>query len=311
MAAHAVADMRGAKEEPLSQIILAVGFGIVTAAALACGAVGFTLQFGVSSIFNLAFGDIMTIGGFTAYVANQQGVGIWWSCACGAAAGAVLSFLLSRFVFAPFMRRGSSQFALVMLSLAVAVVLRNGLQMIAGSGYRAYRLSTERPYHVLGALFTPRELAAIAIAAASMLLVYLLLQHSHLGSGIRALADDPELARLCGVKTARVRDAAWLISGALAGLSGVLLAIQLANFDFTYGGSFLLTIVAAAVFGSIGQPYGAMAGAVIIAVATEIAAIWVPSIKDVVAFALLVVILLARPSGLFSRQLAPGVETVR
>src|ERR1700730_13493251 len=121
----------------MNQFTLAIGFGLVTSAILALSAVGFTLQFGVSNIFNLAFGDIMTIAGFTAYAANLAGASIWWSAACGAAAGAVLSFILSRFVFAPFLRRGSSPFAMVMVSLAVAVVLRNSLQMIVGVDYHS------------------------------------------------------------------------------------------------------------------------------------------------------------------------------
>jgi len=90
-----------------------------------------------------------------------------------------------------------------------------------------------------------------------------------------------------------------LAIGALCGLGGVTLGLNLATFDFTFGNAFLLIIVAAAVFGSVGQPYGAMVGAVVIGMASEISAIWAPSLKQVVAFAILVVVLVVRPGGLW------------
>jgi branched-chain amino acid transport system permease protein/neutral amino acid transport system permease protein len=92
---------------------------------------------------------------------------------------------------------------------------------------------------------------------------------------------------------------AWALSGVLCGIAGVALALNLASFDFTFGNSFLLVIVAAAVFGSVGQPYGAMVGALVIGIVSEEAAIISPSLKQVVAFAILVLILLVRPNGLW------------
>jgi branched-chain amino acid transport system permease protein/neutral amino acid transport system permease protein len=94
---------------------------------------------------------------------------------------------------------------------------------------------------------------------------------------------------------------AWAISGALCGLGGVTLALNLASFNFTFGNAFLLIIVAAAVFGSVGQPYGAMVGAVVIGMASELSAIWTPALKEVVAFVILAVILLVRPAGLWRK----------
>src|SRR5882672_11518051 len=103
----------------MSQLTLAIGFGLVTVAILALTAVGFTLQFGVSNIFNLAYGEIMTASAFVAYVVNVKGgESIWVAMAGGAVTGAVLSVVLSRLVFMPFLRRGTSLFTMVMVSLA-------------------------------------------------------------------------------------------------------------------------------------------------------------------------------------------------
>jgi branched-chain amino acid transport system permease protein/neutral amino acid transport system permease protein len=285
----------------MNQFTLAIGFGLVTSAILALCAVGFTLQFGVSNIFNLAYGDTMTVAAFIAYLADRAGLGLWATMFAGAAAGAVTSVLISRMIFVPFLRRGTSRFTMVMVSLALAVILQNAIQAVAGTAYRSYAEGQGRSLHLAGMILTPYQLVIIGVAAASMLALHLLLRFSRAGKALRATAADPELARSCGIATGRVVTAAWALSGALCGLGGVALALNLATFDFTFGNAFLLVIVAAAVFGSVGEPYGAMAGAVVIGMTSELAAIWTPALKQVVAFVILAVILLVRPNGLWRR----------
>jgi len=286
----------------MNQFTLAIGFGLVTSAILALGAVGFTLQFGVSNIFNLAYGDVMTVSAFTAYLADSSGTGIWLAMLVGAATGAVVSVAMSTLIFAPFLRRGTSRFTMVMVSLALAVIVQNAIQAVAGAGFRSFPESQGTSLHLLGMILTPFQLVIIGVAAASMLLLHLLLRYTRVGKALRATAADPELARSSGIATERVTAAAWAISGALCGLGGVTLALNLASFDFTFGNQFLLIVVAAAVFGSVGQPYGAMVGAVVIGMASELAAIWTPALKQVVAFVILALILLIRPAGLWRKS---------
>jgi len=286
----------------MNQLTLAIGFGLVTSAILALGAVGFTLQFGVSNILNLAYGDVMTVSAFMAYLVNAGGAGIWLAMCAGAATGAVVSVLISTLIFTPFLRRGTSRFAMVMVSLALAVILQNAIQAVAGPAFRSYGRSQGTSLHLLGMILTPYKLEIIGVAAASMLALHLLLRYTRIGKALRATAADAELARSCGIATERVSALAWAISGALCGLAGVTLALNLASFDFHFGNAFLLIIVAAAVFGSVGQPYGAMAGALVIGMASELAAIWTPALKQVVAFVILAVILLVRPAGLWRKS---------
>ncbi len=286
----------------MNQLTLAIGFGLVTSAILALCAVGFTLQFGVSNILNLAYGDVMTVSAFMAYLVNASGAGIWLAICAGAATGAVVSVLISTLIFTPFLRRGTSRFAMVMVSLALAVILQNAIQAVAGPAFRSYSRSQGTSLHLLGMILTPYQLVIIGVAAASMLALHLLLRYTRIGKALRATAADAELARSCGIATERVSALAWAISGALCGLGGVTLALNLASFDFHFGNAFLLVIVAAAVFGSVGQPYGAMVGALVIGMASELAAIWTPSLKQVVAFVILALILLVRPAGLWRKS---------
>ena len=286
----------------MNQLTLAIGFGLVTSAILALCAVGFTLQFGVSNILNLAYGDVMTVSAFMAYLVNATGAGIWLAVCAGAATGAVVSVLISTLIFTPFLRRGTSRFAMIMVSLALAVILQNAIQAVAGPAFRSYSRGQGTSLHLLGMILTPYQLVIIGVAAASMLALHLLLRYTRIGKALRATAADAELARSCGIATERVSALAWAISGALCGLGGVTLALNLASFDFHFGNAFLLVIVAAAVFGSVGQPYGAMVGALVIGIASELAAIWTPSLKQVVAFVILALILLVRPAGLWRKS---------
>jgi branched-chain amino acid transport system permease protein/neutral amino acid transport system permease protein len=285
----------------MNQLTLDIGFGLVTSAILALSAVGFTLQFGVSNILNLAYGDVMTVSAFVGYLADRSGAGIWLAMLAGAAAGAMVSVAISTLIFTPFLRRGTSRFTMVMVSLALAVILQNAIQVVAGATFRSYAESQGRSLHILGMILTPYQLVIIGVAAASMIALHVLLRYTRVGKALRATAANPELARSSGIATEKVTATAWAISGGLCGLGGVTLALNLASFDFTFGSEFLLIVVAAAVFGSVGQPYGAMVGAVVIGMASELSAIWTPALKQVVAFVILAVILLVRPAGLWRK----------
>jgi branched-chain amino acid transport system permease protein/neutral amino acid transport system permease protein len=136
-----------------------------------------------------------------------------------------------------------------------------------------------------------------------MLAIHALLTYTRLGKAMRATAANPTLARNCGIPTQRVIDAVWLITGALCGLAGVVAALDSDSFAIANGATFLITVLAAAVLGGAGQPYGAMIGAVLIGMITELsAAAWSPQYKEVVAFGILVMVMVLRPQGLLAKR---------
>ena len=284
-----------------STLLAAVGFGIVTASILAVAGVGFTLQFGVTNILNLAYGDIMTASAFVAYLVTNAGLSVWLALVAGAAFGSAFSVLLNRFIYTPFVRHGTRLFGMIIVSIAVSLILQNALLAIFGANFFSLQMPRPSSVHIAGMVFTTVQLAIIAIALAAMLLIHLLLRYSKLGKAMRATATDPELARNCGIATDRVIDLTWALSGALCGLAGVVLVMNVTAFTDTTGSQFLIPIVAVAVLGGIGQPYGAMLGALVIGITSEVAAaVFSPQYKDVVAFVILVIVLLARPQGILS-----------
>jgi len=278
-----------------------VGFGIVTAAILSIAAVGFTLQYAVTNVLNLAYGAIMTVGALTAYAVNHNGASIWVALVAGAASSAVLSVVLSRAVLEPFKRRGLRLFGMVIVTIALDLFITNGLLIVAGPNPFTYNAQAGRSYRLLGMIFTSQQLTVIAIALVAMLVVRVILQWTKLGRAMRATAADENLARACGINTQLVKDAAWLLSGTLCGIAGVVLGLSVSGWTVSTGDGLLITVVAAAIVGGIGQPYGAIFGALLIGVATAIVGGYFSSSwTDITAFVFLVVFLVFRPTGLFA-----------
>lgn len=287
---------------PTGAIFLpSVGFGLVTASILAIAAVGFTLQFGITNFLNLAYGDIMTAAAFIGYIVNQAGAGVVESLAAGAAFGALGSAALNAGLFTPFFRRGTRGFGMVVVTISVGIIVQNALLAIWGPTFFSYNVSQGSQIHAVGMVFTTLQVVIIAIAAAAMVAVQLLLNRTRLGKAMRATAANRGLAEACGIATSRVVNVAWLVSGCLCGLAGVVLVLNTSAFQSTTGNDFLVVIVAAAMLGGIGRPVGAIAAAVILGLVTEVSAAYIgSSFKEVIAFGVLIVVLLVRPQGIFT-----------
>lgn len=285
----------------MSIVLPAIGFGLITASILAIAAVGFTLQFGATNVLNLAYADTMTAAAFIAYVVTHAGLSIWIALIAGTVFGAVASFALNRFVYVPYVRRGTKLFGMVILTIAVSIIIQFGLMAIYGSDFYNLQSSSGSSFNIGPFIFTAIQIAIIVIAVVAMLAVHLLLTYTKLGKAMRATANDPDLARDCGINTDRVIDVVWLVSGALCGLAGVVLVMNVTGFDVTTGNGFLIPILAVAILGGIGQARGAMLGALVIGIASEVAgAVISPGYKTVVAFVILVLVLLFRPQGILS-----------
>jgi branched-chain amino acid transport system permease protein/neutral amino acid transport system permease protein len=157
--------------------------------------------------------------------------------------------------------------------------------------------------HIGSMVFTVAQMVLIALSVVVMLLVHLLMRYTRLGKAMRATAANRDLARNCGIRTDRVITSTWLISGALCGLAGAAFGINSGSFEATSGNLFLVLLLAAVFLGGPGEPYGAMLGALIIGLATEVSAsVIAADYKTVVAAVILLVILTLRPSGLMGAR---------
>jgi branched-subunit amino acid ABC-type transport system permease component len=287
----------------MSIFAASVGFGLITAAVLAIASVGFTLQFAVTDVLNLAFAAIMTAGAFVAYWINQLGVSIWLAMLVAIVACSVLSVLLNLVVYTPFQRRGSSPITIVIVSLGMALIIEFGVQAIVGGVNVSYTMGQGHTYKFGGLILTTVQLVIIAISVVVMAAVHVLLRYSKLGKTMRATAANRSLARNCGIRTNRVITTTWALTGALGGLAGTVFAIDIVSFGPASTDLFVVLILAAVFLGGPGHAYGAMLGALLIGLSTEVSAAYIPpDYKYVIAFVALLAMLAVRPSGLFGAR---------
>jgi len=287
----------------MSLFLASFGFGLVTAAVLAIAAVGFTMQFAVTDVLNLAYGAVMIASAFVAYALNQAGVNVWIGLLAAAAAGAVGSVLLNQGIYTPFQRRigdaARSRITLVIVSLGMTLIIEFGLQAIVGGTSVSYTMSQGPTVKAGGLVLTAVQFVIIGLAVVVMAAVHGLLRYTKLGKAMRATSANRSLARNCGIRTGRIVTVTWAVTGALCGIAGTVFAINNGSFGATSADLFLVVILAAVFLGGPGSAYGAMLGALIIGLATEISAAYItPSYKDVIAFAVLLIMLAVRPSGL-------------
>ncbi|MFE4468577.1 branched-chain amino acid ABC transporter permease [Leifsonia sp. NPDC056824] len=288
----------------MSELLLAVGFGLVVASVLALSAVGLSLQFGITNYINFAYGDFMAVGAYIAWTLNTGPwhTNIWVAMVVGGLVVGVLAVLLNRFLLAPFARRFQKLFYILIVTFGLSLILLNVVSSIWGEEVVRYDVSNQTPFHVGPFLFTTDQLVVIAIALAAMVLIHLMLTLTRVGKSMRAMSDNAALAMSSGIDTKRITTLTWFLSGTLAGIGGTVLGLTQASITPGSGETFLFVIFAAVIVGGVGSIYGAMVGAVIVGLVTELSALVIdPSYKLDVAFVVLILALLFRPNGLFTR----------
>ena len=284
----------------MSLFLASVGFGLVTSAVLAIAAVGFTMQFAVTDVLNLAYAavdDRERVRRLRGQPGRRQHLaGHRWSRPRLGRSGRSSS---TGGIYTPFQRRGSAPITMVIVSLGMTLVIEFGLQGIVGGTNVSYTMSQGPTVQAGGLILTAVQFVIIGLSIVVMAGVHVLLRYTKLGKAMRATSANRSLARNCGIRTDRIVTTTWAITGALCGIAGTVFAINDGSFGATSADLFLVVILAAVFLGGPGQAYGAMIGAVVIGLATEISAAYItPSYKDVVAFAVLLVMMAVRPGGL-------------
>ena len=190
---------------------------------------------------------------------------------------------------------------LAIASLGIAIALRGLVQIIWGGDTHQYPRESRQVFHLPMDVRIPPDAIFIAIVAVVLVVaVYLLLTRTKMGKAMRAMADNSDLALVSGIDTQRVIWVTWILGAVLAAIAGVLLAVFQAQLLPIMGWRFLILLFAAVILGGIGNPYGALVGACVVGVTSEVSTQWTnPSYKPVVAFVILTGMLLVRPRGLF------------
>jgi branched-chain amino acid transport system permease protein len=332
----------------VNELVFFVNKVVVTGAVIggiyALGAVGVTLVFAILRFAHFAHGDLMTVGAFVSLLAAPvaRSLGLDLGLPAGflvlpvaMLATAALAIALDHVFYKPLRERGAVPVVLVMASIGVTLMLQGLVRLFAGTSPRSffaeetkeiYRL--ELPFDLArrAIVVTEPQVLLVGFTVAAVVALHLFLTRSRLGKAMRAMSDNPDLARVSGIDTRLVIWTTWAIAGGLAAGAGTLLSLDVTlKPDLSFG--LLLPIFAAAIVGGVGKPYGAVAGGLLVGFAETLSVFnwsvllrpvarlapdafdvpariaFVPTeYKVVVPFFILVVVLIWRPTGIFRGQ---------
>jgi branched-chain amino acid transport system permease protein len=288
--------------------------GISIGAFYALVALGYTMVYGVLKLINFAHGDLSMWGAYLGY--TLFGLGALLGLSLGPwtlvpvlllvmGLMAVIGVLLERTAYRPLRKAG--RLPPVVSALGAAFILQCLSRNLYGASYKTYPEGVAIPGGIRLAGVTIGTTQLLVLLACLVLMggLYLFVHRTRTGSAIRAVALDPDAARLMGVDVDRMIALVFLIGPALGGAAGVMVAVRYGSFDFTLGWSFGLKAFIAAIIGGIGNIPGAMLGGMILGVVESLGAGYIsPQWKDVIAYLLLAGILLLRPAGLLGERVA-------
>lgn len=294
-------------------------FGLTLGSIYALVSLGYTMVYGVLRMINFAHGDVFMAGAFGALIvadpliATGSLAAVLLLLAVGAATSAAIAVLVERVAYRPFRRSGS--LAPLICAIGVSFVLQYTARGFFGTGSRAYADIAALDGAVqFGPLQIPLvQLFVVLAALLAMTVLHVLVQHTRLGTSMRAVAEDRETAALMGINADRVVTLTFLIGGAMAGIAGVLYALVFKQIHAFMGFALGIKGFAAAVLGGIGNIPGAMVGGFVLGLAESfgpaalLSGFGIPApyqLKDAIAYGLLVMILIFRPQGIFGERLA-------
>lgn len=302
-----VGDVRRAEINRWELLPQTIVNGIKFSLIIAMCAIGLSLIYGATGLTNFAHGEIVTIGALVAFWLNQGGpeIHLLWAAPFGIAASALMAGAFERQIWRPLRRRGISLTSMMIISIGLAIGIRYVYLFFFGGRNRRYRQYVGDPEIDFGPFgVTPRDLGIMAISTVVVVGVSLFLMRARLGKAIRAVSDNPDLASATGINTNRIILTVWLIGGALAGMGGVMLGAA-TGIQWDMGNIILLLMFAAITVGGLGNPFGALVGAFVVGMFTELWTWVFPNVvelKTLGALITLVVILLVRPQGFLGKK---------
>ncbi len=274
-------------------------------------ALGYTMVFGILQLINFAHGDVYMLGAFVGfYVARWFDLGhtsslgsLIFVMACSMAACAAIGFFIERFAYRPM--RKSPRINVLITAVGVSLFLEFTGQYVFGSAPKFFPqlYRPEGDWSIGELTFNPLQIIVLAISITLMLILQYIIFRTRLGRAMRAVSFNHDLASLMGIPTNKVISYTFMLGSALAGAGGVLVGSVYPKIEPLMGVMPGLKAFVAAVLGGIGNVTGAVVGALTLGLAEEfVVAYWAPTFRDALAFTILILILMFRPTGLFGTR---------
>jgi branched-chain amino acid transport system permease protein len=296
-------------------------YGIILGSIIALGSVGLTLIWGITDLFNCAHGDQITAGAYLALLfgglfsrigALGNPVGPFsfsWGLLISFIPAIIISIglavLVDRLVYKRMRRAGAHFITAFIASIGVAWAIRGFIYIIWGADFHFYSQGLRAMVFLpAGIKLRTDEIFIMIVAWGAVAVVYLFMGRTKTGKALRALADNPNLARVSGINVERMLIWAWGIAGLLVAVAGILYGIE-TQLRPEMGWIFLLPLFAAVILGGKGSITGALAGGLVLGLAQQVSTLFlVPTYKPAVAFIIMILVLIFRPKGIFGRRTA-------
>jgi branched-chain amino acid transport system permease protein len=281
--------------------------GLMLGGAYALVAIGYTLIFGVLNLLHLAHGEIFMVGAYVGLALALAGFAPWATLGGAMLAAAALGVVVERVAFRPVRNRGSHVTPL-MTTIAVGLVLQHAVVKL----YGAEPVAMPPPFASASLDLGPVTVSSLQLlifgtSVALMALLEVFLRSTSTGMAIRATAENPTVAGLMGINISLAIVATFAIASALAGAAGVLLAWNFTGLSPFFGVKVGLKGLAIMLLGGLGNVTGAMVGGLVVGVVEVLSVAYLASsYRDAFAFALMILILLVRPTGLLGARLQSG-----
>jgi len=301
----------------MDQFFLQLTNGLAVGGIYALIALGYTMVYGVLKLINFAHGDLFTYGAYLGLtlltsLALQGRIGAVGAVLLLAVMVmglvAVIGVVLERAAYRPL--RESPRLSAVVSALGASIFLQNTLMLIYGARFQTYPdgILPDTALRVLGVEIPIVRLLVVLASVVMMAALYLFVQKTKIGTAIRAAAIDQGAARLMGIDVNRVVMIVFLIGPALGGAAGLLVGLYYGQINFTMGWVYGMKAFTAAILGGIGNIPGAMVGGLMLGVIEALGAAYLSiAWKDAIAFCVLILILIVRPTGLLGERVAEKV----
>jgi branched-chain amino acid transport system permease protein len=271
---------------------------------LALASIGLSLIYGTTGLSNFAHAEQVTLGGLLAFTfSNVMGINIFLTTAIVVVLTGFTGWIQDVIIWKPLRKKGLSLTQLLIVTIGLALALQYAFQIFYGA--RTLRIVLANPETVTfgPVTLTIESLWAMGVSIVVIAAVGYFLTRTRTGRATRAVSDNPSLASASGIDVDRIIRLVWIMSAALAGLSGVMLGLVLNGISWQTGMQLLLLMFSAVTLGGLGTAFGALVGSLVIGMTVELSNMVLPGdFKYATALLLLIIILLVRPQGLFGRK---------
>ncbi|WP_405216114.1 branched-chain amino acid ABC transporter permease [Agrococcus sp. Ld7] len=285
----------------LARTVSGLNFGLL----MALGAIGITLIYGTTGVSNFAHGELLTFGGIVFYATTTLvDWPVWIAVIVTLVASAALGYMHDWAIFKPLRKRGVGLVQVLIVTIGLSIALRYFFQFLIGGGILGLSVPRGDILNFGPVVMRTGDVISMVIAIVVLVAVGLFLTRTRLGKATRAVSDNASLASASGIDVDRVIRIVWVLGALLTGGSGILYTYFIgANIKWDVGFTVLLLLFAGVTLGGLGSAFGALVGAVVVGLVTELSTLWIAAdLRYAVALLVLILVLLFRPQGILGRR---------